>query len=166
MKLLLLPPADTRMLLSVWALLLQLSVPAVKALIVWLWEHSGRLLSPLLPEGKGKSLPTSAASRFIFGALPHSAPGHRSRTASPCPASQPSRDKEPAASTEPCSDPQPCTCAGHITSGSCGLCIPLWSLCQIPTSCFTVSCKPSHIHEFIVICTVMGSGSIYQCNTL
>lgn len=92
--------------------------------------------------------------------------GQEQRHAAKAP--QSSRRGEPAASTEltlQCG-PQPCTCAGQITSGSRGLFVPSWSLCQIPTSCFTVSCKPSQIHEFIGICTVRGSGSIYQCNTL
>lgn len=77
------PPADTWVLLLVWTLLLQLSGLTLKLLPAWLWEHSGKLLSPLLPEGKGKSLPTSAASQFISGALPHSASGHRSWRAHP-----------------------------------------------------------------------------------
>lgn len=85
------PPADTWMLPLVWAFLLQLSVPTMQPLTVWLWELSGKFLSPLLPEGKGKSLPSSAASQFISGALQSSPSGHRSWAASACQAPQLSR---------------------------------------------------------------------------
>lgn len=63
------PPADTWVLLLVWALLLHYQVSQWSCCLLGSESTVGNCC--LLPEGKGKSLPTSAASQFISGALPH-----------------------------------------------------------------------------------------------